>query len=599
MLEITEQNFQQEVLESNVPVLIDFWAPWCLGPKSKLIFNPEVKDIKETRRGSKILSFDKNFKEIKSNIVSTHRVILNQMIKVKTEGNRELTCTPEHLILTKDGFKKVEDLQVGDLLSTYLFADFYLNSNGSKKMFLTEKKVRKTAKNLNLNKSLYINELREKKLLTLKYNQEKTYILANLIGFLLTDGSLSMTKNNERFVEFFVGRKQDLEEIMRDLEYIGFCPSFRRQKSKEGEINGRKFTQSGYRVRVTKTSLFILLVALGGIVGKKFFKGLTVPKWILQGPEQVQKAFLQGFLGGDGPRVVIRTIKRKERVPYNTANINPIEFHFSSFAKKSPQLFAKQLSQLLNNFKVKIKKTEIKIEDRYKRKDGKESKLLKIWIGSDFKSAYAYASIGFKYAYTKKIISALAKAYLEQRLAKINERRRKRSQVLRMRNNFSISEISKKLNLNYCIVNNWLQGREAFPPRDAMPYKDWLKIYTDDTKKVSFEKVKIIKKYKKRNYEFISLMLNNDTKMFVADGVIHHNCAPCHMITPVVEEIADEYEGKLKVCKLNLDEARSLAMQYQVMSIPTLAIFKGGELQDRLVGLVSREHLEDKINLYV
>lgn len=598
-MELTEENFKSEVLQSDVPVLVDFWAPWCLGPKSKLIFNPEVRDIKEVREGSKLLSFDKNFKEIKSNIVSTHRVILNQMIKIKTDGNRELVCTPEHLILTKNGFKKAEDLQVGDLLSTYLFADFYLNPNGDKKMFLTEEKVRETAENLSLNKPLYINELREKNLLTLKYNQEKTYILANLIGFLLTDGSLSMTKNNERFVEFFVGKKQDAESVIQDLRYLGFSPSFRRRKSRKGEINGRKFTQSGYRVRVTKTALFILLVTLGGIVGKKFFEGLKIPEWILKGPKEVQRAFLQGFLGGDGSRVVIRTRERKKRVSYNTAEINPIEFHFSSFAENSPNLFAKQLSQLLSNFGVKVKKTEIKIEDRYKRKDGKESKLLKIWIGSDFKSAYAYASIGFKYAYTKKIISALAKAYLEQRLTKINERRRKRSQVLRMGNNFSISEISKKLDLNYCIVNNWLQGRKAFPPRDAMPYKDWLKIYTDDTKKVAFEKVKIIKKYNKRNYKFISLILNNDTKMFVADGVIHHNCAPCKMIAPAVEEIGEEYKGKVKVGKLNIDNARSIATQYQVMSIPTVAIFKDGEVVDKVVGVVDKTKLEEKIKPYI
>jgi len=76
-------------------------------------------------------------------------------------------------------------------------------------------------------------------------------------------------------------------------------------------------------------------------------------------------------------------------------------------------------------------------------------------------------------------------------------------------------------------------------------------------------------------------------------------CAPCLMVAPVVEEIAKEYNGKLKVCKLNVDEASNTASQYGIMSIPTLAIFKDGKVADKVVGALSKFELETTIKRYI
>lgn len=64
-------------------------------------------------------------------------------------------------------------------------------------------------------------------------------------------------------------------------------------------------------------------------------------------------------------------------------------------------------------------------------------------------------------------------------------------------------------------------------------------------------------------------------------------CMPCRMIAPIVEEIAEEYQGKLKVCRLNVDEAPKTSFEYGIMSIPTLAIFKNAEMDKELY-----EHLK-------
>lgn len=70
-------------------------------------------------------------------------------------------------------------------------------------------------------------------------------------------------------------------------------------------------------------------------------------------------------------------------------------------------------------------------------------------------------------------------------------------------------------------------------------------------------------------------------------------CGPCKMLSPTVDEVADEYEGKAVVAKCNVDEADEIAMNYRVRNIPTLLFFKGGELKERLVGVVSKKEITD------
>lgn len=68
-------------------------------------------------------------------------------------------------------------------------------------------------------------------------------------------------------------------------------------------------------------------------------------------------------------------------------------------------------------------------------------------------------------------------------------------------------------------------------------------------------------------------------------------CGPCKMMSPIVEEIAEEYKGAVKVGKLNTDEATSTSATYKVMSIPTILFFKNGEVVDSLVGAVPKTQI--------
>jgi thioredoxin 1 len=74
-------------------------------------------------------------------------------------------------------------------------------------------------------------------------------------------------------------------------------------------------------------------------------------------------------------------------------------------------------------------------------------------------------------------------------------------------------------------------------------------------------------------------------------------CGPCRMIGPIVEEIAKDLDGKVKVGKVNVDEAQELAAKFNIMSIPTLLIFKGGKAVDMIVGAVPKDQILKKINV--
>ena len=73
-------------------------------------------------------------------------------------------------------------------------------------------------------------------------------------------------------------------------------------------------------------------------------------------------------------------------------------------------------------------------------------------------------------------------------------------------------------------------------------------------------------------------------------------CGPCRLIAPVVEELAGKYQGKMKVGKLNVDDHPQVAAQYRIMNIPSLLLFKGGQVVDRIVGVVPKEELARRID---
>lgn len=73
-------------------------------------------------------------------------------------------------------------------------------------------------------------------------------------------------------------------------------------------------------------------------------------------------------------------------------------------------------------------------------------------------------------------------------------------------------------------------------------------------------------------------------------------CGPCRMLSPVIDELAQEFEGKAKICKVNSDEEQDLAVKFGVRSIPTIIFMKDGEVVDTMIGAASKQAFVDKLN---
>jgi thioredoxin 1 len=73
-------------------------------------------------------------------------------------------------------------------------------------------------------------------------------------------------------------------------------------------------------------------------------------------------------------------------------------------------------------------------------------------------------------------------------------------------------------------------------------------------------------------------------------------CGPCKMVAPILDELASEYEGKVKIGKVNIDDHQDLATEYGIRAIPTLLLFKDGQVADQIVGLRSKRDFKSKLD---
>jgi len=97
--------------------------------------------------------------------------------------------------------------------------------------------------------------------------------------------------------------------------------------------------------------------------------------------------------------------------------------------------------------------------------------------------------------------------------------------------------------------------------------------------------------------DFESVVIKSDIPVLVDFWAAW--CGPCHMIVPALENIADSYKDKLRVVRVNVDENRDISSKYGIMSIPTLLLFKDGEIKETIVGVLPQPKIEEKLKAYM
>ena len=587
MLVFTDKNFEGEVLKSDLPVLVDFWAPWCIAPETNVtLANGFSLSASDLTRKTKVLGWKKGIAWGK---VGYSRIISDtaHCLLLKTVTGRKIKATEEHLFYTPAGWKKAEELSSGDKVAVFP-VDEPIHFGARKKLLVSEKDIEKVVSS-KMRTSFYIKELSKKGLLPLFQDNPKILLLARLMGALFTDGNLYQGRNNLREVSFFLGEKSDVETVARDLKELRFSKIDKSFRETQGQIEGRKFINRSHRIKVRSTSLWLLLRALGVPEGNKTNQNYPLPAWLVKAPLAVKKEFLAAFLGGDGPRITIRLQKRKKKGTYNKLLLNDLEFHKSMDSVSSGIKLAEQLKILFEEFGVRMRRVFTK-EEKNKRKDGTKSVVIHLEFASDFATGLAIAQkIGYRYCSYKRLSAMYVGEFLRMIQEKKGAWQKLYKRVLCLaKPGFGYRRVSKKLGIPPLLAFNWIKGRDkATSPKHFLKFPTWLKEATVGLKNgfVWGEVQSIRPVYLPR----VASITVENTNNFIANGFLVHNCGPCLTAGPVIEELAKEYEGKIKIGKLNVDENPKIAQKYGILSIPTVIAFKEGKEVGRKIGFVGKE----------
>lgn len=302
-------------------------------------------------------------------------------------------------------------------------------------------------------------------------------LIARVAGFLFSDGCLYINqKNNYYEVSFSLGDKRDVISLTNDLKILGYDSHFK-EEEKLVKMANRNFKMHVFRVKCVSKKLFELMANLGVPVGKKTDHIYEVPNWVLSGSRDVQKQFLAGFLGGDGPKATITVVERKRKKPCNKIGINDIEFYKRIDLIEYGIVFAYQLKWLLERFGVKMRR--IFCKGKFPRKNGTYSTSIHLSLSQTVESALAYCNVGFAYCVQKTNSTEPVKAFLRELHKRRMEWREIHAQALNLYNGgLSIKEVAERVGVSYDVIFGWIHyNKKPTIRQHHLKFDAWVRNY--------------------------------------------------------------------------------------------------------------------------
>jgi len=591
---VTDQTFDTEVVKAEIPVLVDFWAVWCVDPKTNIYKdNFNCIQAKLVTEGQSLIGW--NGKQARG-IVTYSKTISDggHCRLIKTVAGRTIKLTDDHFVYTQKGWMKADEIVTGDRVAILPVRES-LSFRGSGTIIVDARTIIEIA-GPKMKISSYIDDLHKKELLPLTEDNPHILTLSRLVGALFSDGCLYQGKKDYREISFVLGRIEDVEKLTSDLKSLGFTRLHVQERTNIGRIGKRVFRQHSFRVKCLSTSLYLLFRSLGVPGGNKLTQSVSIPLWIKSGAKAIKREFLAALLGGDGPKLSINLTDRSKKLPYNHLSINDYEFHKTEDLVEDGLEFADDLKNLFGEFGIKIAKIFID-KERYKRRDGYKTVTVHLRFSRDFHTGYSLAQkVGYYYCRTKEEAAGYIGEFLRILLAKRRNWQSLYEKVLELdKQRLSVKKIAEKLNLSYDTVFGWLKlSKKATVAYHLLKFPQWLKeVTTGLNDGLLWQGVNITRKAYLPAVQRITVA---PTHNFIANGFLVHNCGPCQMQNPILEELEKEFAGKVKFAKLNVDENPTVTSKYMVMSIPTLMIFKGGSSVKQMVGVQSKEVLVKELN---
>src|SRR3989344_5538447 len=555
VIELNGKDFEKKIEKGNW--IVDFWAEWCVSPNTNIYLSPlNSKPAQKLKVGDNLISYKDKLEEdsvIRSLITNKG----GHCKRITTKSGRVIETTDDHAFFTERGWIPAQDLTEEDKVAIMPVRDNILFV-GSSDNLVSEKNFESFGSDYK-NIQKYLFALKEKSLLPLKKENENILIIARLIGALFSDGNLYKNKeNNLREISFTLGQNKDVEDVIKDLSALGFEKVHVSERTSENDINGRIFTTHTFRVKCLSTSLYLLLSLLGVPEGNKTNNKYNVPDWIKNGELAIQQEFLSGYLGGDGPRISVKVLPRKGRNPYNSVNINDIEFRKNTSLIDSGLSFAEEISGMLLNFGIKT--GEIFYEaNNYLRKDNTRTNIIHIPILSNFSNAFIMSQIiGYSYCWQKQVISMYAGEFIRELLKKRADWNELYLNSMELsKKGFDYNKISQMLKINQITAYNWIvKNVKPSIARHNMKFDSWLNNSKNGLSEAFLWSR--IERIEEANLPEVQVITTEKNHNFIANGFLVHNCGPCKMMKPVINECAEEYKGKINFGKVDVDSESEL-----------------------------------------
>ncbi len=587
-IELNTEKFDSTIKKGNWAV--DFWASWCVAPQTQIYTSPfHSKTGNNIQKNDSIIAFNQGLSQDK--IIHSHTSRKNGHCKqITTSTGRVIKTTDDHAFFTRRGWVAAEQLTQKDKVAVLPVVDT-IPFIGEESILIDESRF------ISLNteyKSIktYAEELKNKNLLPVRKDNPHLLILTRIAGALFSDGSLYRSKkNNYREISFCLGQQEDVDAIVSDLKELGFEIIHISERTNEHNIEGRTFTMHTFKVKCLSTAFYLLLKTLGVPEGNKTNISYNIPLWIIQGEKAIKKEFLSAYLGGDGPRVSLRVVPRKEKNPYNSMKINDLEFRKRVDLAESGVQFANELALLLEEFE--IKPTQIFYEiDPYIRKDKTHTAIIHLSFPNNFKTGFILTQkIGYTYCWEKQSIAFHTGEFLRELLQKRNswEKIYKKVMVLKEKGD-SYQEVSSKLDIAPLLAYQWMvKGNKPTVKKHYLKFDTWLTEVTEGLKDgfiwASIENIETV------HLPQVQVIETEKNHNFIANGFLVHNCGPCKTMGPEFEAAARELKGRVHFGKVNVEDSFELADRFNIMSIPTTMFFREGHMVNAHTGALSKDQI--------
>ncbi len=477
----------------------------CLPPGTKILTSLGYRvSIENVDPGLELLIVDKSTgRSIKTSVIAKMARKDKKLIRIITSSGYEIKVTDDHPILTDNGMIEAKEIHEGMKVALYPFEGVDYEEPEEFTILTGEEfsdSIRK--------------ELEKRGLLPLTSRNEKLPILLKLIGYLLGDGIV-----HNKFVIFYSKNRNDLEEIAKDIEKLGFKARIY-CREREHNVNGHYFKSVEYYVRVSSRSLVELLRKLGVPVGSKSRCAYRVPEWLFRLPLWMKRLFLASLFGAElsKPKTVngynflmpeMKLVKVKE-------------------LEENARQFLEDLRKLLLEFGIsstisKVSESDGKVTYRLIIHSDPEN-LIKLW-----------SKIGYEYSSERRALANAAIVYLKLKLKTLQLSKIARSIVKKCGSRVEALAVCASIikrgivNLEF-IEKNVDEGRicVSFPK-----FEDFVK--ENLRGEVVFDTVEEVKI---EDYDGIvyDITVEDDNHVFIAEGFVVSNCGVRLIATNLTEK---------------------------------------------------------------